>query len=139
DGGGAQLGPLAQVLPFLEQDALYRQTKAGMYPQTTLKMFMDPSDTTVGFVNTSNIVSYWPGVGAMTRYVYIDSPLQSESSNSDGIWSGSESSFVYNGGPSASSSISAGKQRSMTQIFADGTSNTLLAGERVAGCSTGGY
>jgi len=137
-GTGQQIGTLAQLLPYLEQEALYKQVQAGAV-SVPVKTFIDPSDTTVGMVSSTTPSSYLPGPYYAYNYTYISNPYKYEYSSSDGIWSGYSYSYVYNGGPSAQNYNYTGKKRSMTQVFADGLSNTLLIGERVAGCSTNGY
>jgi len=134
NGTGMQIGTLGQLLPFLEQDALLKVMQSGASPSTTPKMFADPSDSTAGMVGTSTPTSYWPG--PYTIYRYVASPY--EYNYSDGVWSGYSYSYVYNGGTNAGQNYSyTGKRRSLTQVFVDGTSTTLLVGERVAGCSNG--
>jgi len=128
---GGSFGTLAQLLPYLEQDNLWRSMQAGTTPTTGLKMFTDPSDSTVGFVSNNTPVSYWPGYSQLTTY--ISNPYSYTSS--DGVWSGYDYSVTYVGGPYSNYKYS-GKTRTMTQVFSDGLSNTLLIGERVAGCSS---
>jgi prepilin-type N-terminal cleavage/methylation domain-containing protein len=138
-GTGMQVGTFAQLLPYLEQQALSDQLKNGTVPSVTPRTFLDPADGTVGFVSTNTPVSYLPGPYQMYNYTYIQSPYQYSSSQSDGIWSGYSYSQVLSGGPSAQSYSYTGKKRTITQVFVDGTSNTMLISEQVAGCSNYGY
>jgi prepilin-type N-terminal cleavage/methylation domain-containing protein len=142
-GTGNTFGPLAFLLPYIEQEALSKQIDQGITPTNSLKAFVDPSDSTTALVGNTNTSSYWPGASTIYRYVYFPGPTPpyqyDYSSNSGGIWSTSGYEYIYNGGPSAAySSSQPSKKRTITQTFLDGTSTTLLFGERVAGCSSSG-
>jgi len=129
---GMQLGPFAELLPYLEQSGLAQSLKAGTVPTTTPKTFLDPSDKTTGSSGSTPVVSYWPGATQVYNYVYISSPYQYNYSNNPGVWSDYMYAYTYIGGPSAGSGYSyTGKTRVMSQIFLDGYTNTLLFGEHV--------
>jgi len=140
--GGSQ-NVFVQLLPYLEEAPLYKQmTENNYYPYDRLpKLFVDPSDTTQSKVPIQAAASYMPGLYQNYRNVYwYDAnwqQVQYENTNSYGIWSGYESGTTYADGPyvSYSSSYST-KKLPMTQIFSDGTSNTLLFSEQVSGCSS---
>jgi len=136
-GTGGQFNQFAQLLPFLEQDALLKSMQNGSNPSPpTPKFLLDPSDSTSGMTSANTVMSYWPGPYQNVRYV--SNPYSYSSST--GVWSDYSYSYTYVGGPSAGSSYSYnGKKRNITQVFADGTSNTMLISEHVAGCSTSGY
>jgi len=138
-GTGGQYGTLSMLLPYLEQQGLADQIKAGTTPTIPVKTFIDPSDKTMGSSSSNTPSSYLPGPYYISSYIYIPSPYQYSYSSSDGIWSGSDYSYTYNGGPSAAYSYSqTGKKRMITQVFADGETNTLMFGERVSTCPSAG-
>jgi prepilin-type N-terminal cleavage/methylation domain-containing protein len=137
-GTGNTWGTFVPLLPYLEQSALATQITAGTTPSTAVKTFVDPSDGTSG-LNTTTPVSYRPGPYYIYTYTYIQSPYQYSYNYSYGAWSSYTYSYVYNGGPSAAySSSSTGGKRSMTSVFTDGTSNTLLFNEQ-ATCGQSWY
>jgi prepilin-type N-terminal cleavage/methylation domain-containing protein len=133
-----------QLLPYLEESPLYNQmTKNNYTPTTTPKVFIDPSDTTQSKNTSTTAASYVPGLYNQYRYVAVyDSnwnQLQYEYSSGNGIWSGYKYAYTYADGPYTMYSYSyEGKKLPMTQIFSDGTSNTLLLSEQVSGCSSYG-
>ncbi len=130
---GSCLYTFTQILPYLEQQALFEQYKANTGATVDLKMFQDPSDATVGQTTSVGLSSYLPGLSQ--DIYYVQSPYQYRSGQ--GVWSPGSYNYTYIGGPSTSSA-SGSKKRLISQIFADGASNTLLVGERVAFCSSGG-
>jgi prepilin-type N-terminal cleavage/methylation domain-containing protein len=133
---GGFFGTFVALLPYLEQDNLHRQMVAGSGASTMPKVFVDPSDQTQG--QTNNASSYTPGPYYMYSYTYIQSPYQYSYSASDGVWSGYSYKITYTGMYAPYSYSYAGKKRTMTQVYADGTTNTLLMSEKVSGCSSGG-
>jgi len=134
-----------QLLPFIEQGPLAASMKQGGQA-INVPTFVDPSDSTIGQNYSETPTSYLPGASSIYsyKYVYIYSPYQYDYSysSSEGIWSGS--SYEYdidysgNGWDYKYSYKYQGKKRSITQVFTDGTSSTLLFGERVSACSSGG-
>ena len=137
-GTGSTLGPFGILLPYVEQTAMHQQVKAGG-SAPTIKILIDPSDTTQADGNSQFAASYWPGPYYIYRYIYPTGTANNyDYKQNFGPWSGYAYSYTYNGGPNASYSSTgvAGKKRSLAQ-FADGTSNTLLFGERVSQCSSG--
>jgi len=133
-------GPFPQLLPFLEQTALYQQVQSSSSSTAPvlLKGFVDPSDSTVGQNSYVGPSSYLPGAYQVYNYTYIDNPYTYSYGQSDGVWSGPIQDQDYDYGSGPSKYHYEGKKRNMTQVFTDGTSNTMLAGERVSACSSGG-
>lgn len=137
-GGGGLFGPFASLLPYVEQNQLWAQVQAGTTPSTPVKTYIDPSDATVPQVNSPTACSYMPGPYYMYNYTYISSPYTYNYSSSYGVWSPYSYTITYTGLYAADSYSSTGTMATSVQIFTDGTSNTMLFGERVAGCSTSG-
>ncbi|MBX9679551.1 MAG: DUF1559 domain-containing protein [Gemmataceae bacterium] len=135
-GTGASMNVFSQILPYLEQTAMYNAMLAGTNPTSTPSVFVNPADSTYAFTAASspNATGYIPGAYSIFRYV--SSPYSYSSGN--GVWSTSKSSYVYTGGPSAGTQNYGGKRLKIPAIFADGTSNTLLISEQVSGCSSYG-
>jgi prepilin-type N-terminal cleavage/methylation domain-containing protein len=133
--GVAYGGLLASSLPYIEQNALYQQLTSQGSVSTMPKIFMDPSDTTQSKNNTTTAASYVGG--AYTILNFVSNPFQF--SNSTGVYSDAIGQVVLVGGPSPGTYPSGGKMKSMTQIFQDGLSNTLLASEQVSACASSGY
>jgi prepilin-type N-terminal cleavage/methylation domain-containing protein len=134
--GPPSRGPFGEILPYLEQQAMYDQmVQQSVTPVKAPKVFVDPSDTTVG--NTGDTAtSYWPGSCQNSYQTYTGGYKYN---SSQGVWSAYKYDYTYVGGSNAGQSYKAsGKGRTITQVFADGASNTLLAGERPSGCSSGG-
>ncbi len=130
---GSCLYTFTQILPYLEQQALFDQYKAGGTTTVDLKMFQDPSDATIGQTTSVGVSSYLPGLSQ--DIYYVQSPYQYRSGQ--GVWSPSSYVYTYTGGSrDGTQTVSGSKKRLISQIFADGASNTLLVGERVAFCST---
>ncbi len=131
-------GVFVPLLPYIEQGPLFEQMRtSGGSTSVTVKTFIDPSDTTVGNTRSTTPVSYLPGVGNISSTTYQDgtlAPYQTYSASSDGIWSGYSDSW-YNEGSTWGSE---GKRRTLTQVFSDGLSQTLLFGERVTACAGSG-
>jgi len=130
------------LLPYIEQQALFDQM-ATNYGSPTMcpKTFIDPSDGTYGANGASGYYygCYMPGAYQIYSYTYVDSPYQYNYGSSSGVWSGQNYSYQYVGGPSAAYSYSStAPKRTMTQVFTDGTSNTLLWTEQ-ASCGSYNY
>ncbi len=133
---GGFYGTWYAIMPYLElgNDQKQLQTNGG-YPTTLPKVFFDPSDATQARWYSQTGASYMPGPYQTVRY--ISNPYQY--SYSSGVWSDYSYSFVYADGPYTQYSYKyTGKKRLMSQVFADGTTNTLLLSEQVVGCGNGG-
>jgi prepilin-type N-terminal cleavage/methylation domain-containing protein len=137
DTGPFYGGLLAFVLPYVEQNALYQQlnTQGGGAINTMPKIYIDPSDTTQAKNNTTIAASYVGGASSIFKFV--DNPFQLSSST--GVYADGTGTITLVGGPSAGTYPASGKKKSITQIFQDGTSNTLLVSEQVSACSTSGF
>jgi prepilin-type N-terminal cleavage/methylation domain-containing protein len=133
EGTGGFFGTFAQILPYVEQSALAQQIQQGVMPNVPVKTFVDPSDSTVGYVQSQTPVSYIPGV--YQEFNLVQTPSQFTDTSSNGVWSGYQFKEVLNGGPFPQSFNFVGPKLTITQIFTDGTSNTMLIGERVNGCA----
>jgi len=139
-GTGSSNYAIVSLLPFLEQEPLYKQITAGNYPNDTPKFLVNPGDTTQAKNNSTTASSYKLGAYQLYRYIYTSNPYFSSYSNSSGVFSDYSYSYKYVGGPNDGYSYSyTGKKKPISQIFADGTSNTLLVSENVSGCSSYGY
>ena len=139
-GTGTSLGLFGQILPQLEQEALHQQLKTSGSASTMPKVFFDPSDGTQAKHSSQTLASYIPGAYQIYRYTYIQSPYQYSYSNI-GIFSDSSGTQVFNGNAANGDPrtvTSNGKKKSMSQIFSDGLSNTLLVSEQVSSCSSSG-
>jgi len=120
-GTGGQFGPLAQILPFIEQVGLDQQVQAGTSPTVPLKLYIDPSDATVGLTSTTYTSSYVPGAYYVYNYTYIQSPYQyNYYSNAGGVWSDYKYAYNYTGGgPNNGQSYNyEGKKKNMSQAMA---------------------
>jgi prepilin-type N-terminal cleavage/methylation domain-containing protein len=136
-GPSVFVGTFTQLLPFIEQSALADQLNAGGSTNDQLKTLTDPSDATAGQLSSSPVTSYVPGsIGSFTLNF---SPFQFSSSL--GVWSDGYTSFKFVGGGylDGQTQTSNSKLRTITQVFVDGTSTTLLFAETAAGCSSSGY
>jgi len=136
--GGGQYGPLTSILPFLEQGNLAQQIKNGTTPTTTPAVFINPADGTASKVSSNTAGGYKPGLYQQSSYIYIANPYSNSSSSSNGVWSGYNYNQTFSGGPNTNY-VYVGVKGTMTQVFTDGTSNTLLYSEHVAGCGSSGY
>ncbi len=129
----SSLNTFVLILPYLEQQALFDQYKAGTGATVDLKMFQDPSDATIGQTTSIGLSSYWPGLAY--DYYYVQTPYAFRSTS--GVWSSSTTITTYSGGANNGQQIGGTtKHRLISQIFADGASNTLLVGERPAFCGS---
>jgi len=131
---GNYLYQMTTLLPYLEQQPMYDAFKQGVYPTSMPKLFSDPSDTTGGSGGSTS-ASYRFGMIQYTNINYNGSAYTSYV-QTDGLWSGGISNVTYVGNPGYTGYSSAGKKRNMTQVYADGASQTLLFGERPAQCGT---
>ncbi len=125
---------LALILPYLEQQALYQQIVAGGSVNTIPSVFVNPGDATTGDGGTNLNSGYTPG---LTQYL-VEGQTNGNFTfiQSNGISSGQYLNITYTGSLSQFSSVSAGTPRTMSQIFSDGTSNTLMYTEQVSTCAT---
>jgi len=143
-GTGSSQGVLVQLLPYIEQQAMLDQIKAGNSPQTTPKTYIDPSDGTYGANGASGPYGgYIPGAYSIYSYTYVyNNPSAYNYSSSSGIWSGYVSKSVFNGTggyyPNGYSYSSNPPRRSIAQVFTDGTTNTLMMSEQ-ASCGSYNY
>jgi prepilin-type N-terminal cleavage/methylation domain-containing protein/prepilin-type processing-associated H-X9-DG protein len=135
-GGVAYGGLLAFDLPYVEQTALYQQLAAQGFVNTMPKIYIDPSDATQAKNNTNVAASYVSGAYAISNITISNGNFTGSSST--GIYSDVTGTIVFIGGPSAQTTNLNGKRNSMTQIFTDGLSNTLLVSEQVSACSSSG-
>ena len=123
------------ILPYLEQGALYTQIQGGTYPQTTPSVFLNPGDSTSGEGDSPTLGCYLPGVTYSSTYVA--SPYSYSQSN--GISSGEYYSYTYNYPTSTTTSQSGARPRTIDQVFANGTTNTMMYTEQVSACSSNYY
>jgi prepilin-type N-terminal cleavage/methylation domain-containing protein len=84
-GTGSSWGPFVDILPYIEQAAMYAQIKAGTSPSTTLPIYVNPADSTYGKVVTSNTLATGYSPGPVQQVTYIASPYSYSSSS--GVWS----------------------------------------------------
>ncbi len=134
-GTGTTIALFGNILPHMEQDALYQQIKTSGSASVMPKLLVDPSDATQAKNNSTTAASYIPGAYYIVRYTA--SPYSY--SYSDGVYSGYSYTYALNGGPSPYNYSYTGKKKPISQIFSDGTSNTLLISEQVSGCASAGY
>jgi len=122
------------ILPYMEQEPLYKQMVAGNYPTTTPPLFINNADGTNGKTTSTTAGGYMPGCYQI--YTYIPSPYYY--SNTYGIFSSYYYNYQYVGGPSAGSGYTFTPRKQPFTAWTDGTSNTLMLTEQVTSCSTGG-
>jgi len=134
---GASLYPMAIILPYLEQGNMLTAWKtSGTAPTTMPAVYNNPVDGTFAKAQSAIATGYTPGL--YNSYFQQTVPTYAYSSSS-GVFSSQSYKVVYVGGPSAGYSYSSNPSKySITQIFTDGTSNTLLYSETVSACSTYG-
>jgi prepilin-type N-terminal cleavage/methylation domain-containing protein len=134
-----RLGLFGHILPQLEQDALQKQLKSTGSADAP-KVFIDPSDSTQAQLNHQLAASYMPGAYLAYHYPPSSTGGNTRPGTSDnqggnrGIFSDYTLSYTYIGGTGTPPAGTIGKKRSMSTIFTDGLSNTLLVSEQVAGC-----
>jgi prepilin-type N-terminal cleavage/methylation domain-containing protein len=133
--GGYSMGVFGSLLPFFEQENMYQQWLTGTAPTVAVKTFVNPSDSTYAILNSYYYGGYLPGVYFI--YNYNNGTLSNY--NPSGIWASAASNIAFVGGPSGGvTSNSPANTRTISQVFTDGASNTLLFSEQVAGCLNGG-
>jgi len=141
-GTGSSGGVMISLLPYLEREDLYNAIgngSASAYSAGTPSVYTNPSDATSNYSGQNSYTGYLPGLSSGYAYTMDYNTYQS-SSGSSSIWSPSSYSYKYVGGPSDGQGYSSGGgRRTMTQIFQDGTTNTLLFTEQITQCSSGYY
>jgi len=135
---GSTYGPFVSILPFIEQQPLYDGIKNGTnaYPTTTPAVYVNPSDGTLSKAAGSSTTSTVIGYNTTPYYMYKYTASSGSSSTGYGAFSPYGYSYTYNGGTQPNQNNN--KKYSMSQIFTDGTSNTMMYTESVAGCASYG-
>jgi len=138
-GGGtsriANMSPQSWILPFIEQEGLYK----------TMILGYTGGSTTVAPVLSTGDISFWdcnpmspPVGGAFVRLVNIKTYVCPSTGKSryDGSWSASSYGFNWNlfGEPSLSNTSPGGASVYKINTIKDGNSNTIMFGEKMAGC-----
>ena len=127
---GGDFGFFYDILPYVEQENLYRQGEQNgpsSIGQTRVKMYEAPTDFSIA---GNGMVKYSEYDSNTWDYVTKDYAASSFTVNSGGL--GYSYKVVYP--PSYNYNYSYSSKMTLEKNYTDGTSNTIMASETLAGC-----